>query len=50
MQGGILLLTGNDDCVRNLDKEQENEDYEELQKDSYVVSITNELKWCESTK
>ena len=42
--------TGNDDCVRNLDKKQENEEDEELQKDSFVVIITNELKWSESKK
>ena len=42
--------TGNDDCIRNLDKEQENEYNEESQKDSSVVNIKNELKWSEYKK
>ena len=42
--------TGNDDCVRNLDKEKKNEEDEELQKYSSVVNMTNELKWNESKK
>ena len=34
--------TETDECVRNLDKEHENEDHEEFKEDTSVVNITNE--------
>ena len=36
--------SGNDDCVRNLDKENEHEYDEEFKEDTSVINNTNESK------